>query len=60
MAMRRIVIESVIFSAKRKSRIIGGNGIIITTRTVITPITVNISLAGAGGFESNVKSFSII
>jgi hypothetical protein len=44
MAMRSIVIERVIFRARRKSSKKVGSGIIITTRTVITPTTVIISL----------------
>ena len=47
-AIRRIVIESVIFRASRKSRSTVGKGIIITTRTVTTPITVSISLTMTG------------
>jgi hypothetical protein len=57
MAMRSIVMERVMFRARRKSSNQGGKGIIITTRTVITPTTVIISLTEAGpGFVFNVSS----
>jgi len=57
MAIRRIVIERVIFSAKRKSSSIRGNGMIITTRIVIIPITVSISLILPGfRFDPNVSA----
>ena len=55
MAMRSIVMERVIFRARRKSSNQDGSGIIITTRTVITPTTIIISLTAAGiGFVLNV------
>ena len=47
MAIKRIVIAMVIFRARRKSRSIGGNGIIMTPRIVTTPMTVMISLTAA-------------
>ncbi len=57
MAMRSIVMERVIFRARRKSSIKGGSGIIITTRIVITPTTVIISLTAAGlDFVLNVSA----
>jgi hypothetical protein len=43
-AIKRIVMAMVMFSARRKSKSIEGNGIIITTRIVTTPMTVIISL----------------
>ena len=60
MAIRSIVIESVIFNARRKSRTIGGKGIIITTRTVTTPIMVIISLVGETLSELSTEFSSII
>jgi len=59
MAIRRIAIESVIFRASRKSRSMAGKGIIITTRTVTTPITVSISLTTTG-LDFDRKTSSII
>ena len=59
MAIRRIVIARVIFSARRKSRSIGGSGIIITTRTVTTPTTVSISLTVAG-LDFDLTTSSIV
>jgi hypothetical protein len=57
MAMRSIVIERVIFKARRKSSKKGGSGIIITTRMVITPTTVIISLTADGpDFVLNVSA----
>jgi len=58
MAIRRIVIDSVIFRASRKSRSMVGKGIIITTRTVTTPITVSISLTMTG-LDFDLKTSSI-
>jgi hypothetical protein len=55
MAIKRIVIARVIFMARKKSRSIEGNGIIITTRIVTTPMTVIISLA-----EANLDLDSVI
>ena len=45
--IKRMVMARVMFSARRKSRRMGGNGMIITTRIVTTPITVRISLKDA-------------
>ena len=59
MAIRRIVMERVIFRARRKSRRIGGNGMIITTRTVTTPITVTISVKTRGS-PFDLKASSIL
>ncbi len=57
MAMRSIVMERVIFRARRKSSIKGGSGIIITTRIVITPTTVIISPTAPGlDFVLNVSA----
>jgi hypothetical protein len=44
MDINSMVIARVIFKARRKSRIIDGNGIIITTSTPTTPMTVITSL----------------
>ncbi|GAG83492.1 unnamed protein product [marine sediment metagenome] len=59
MAIRRIVIERVIFRAKRKSRNIVGTGMIITARTITTPITISISLTMAG-LDFDLKTSSIV
>jgi len=59
MAIRRMVMERVILRARRKSRSMGGNGMIITTRIVTTPMTVIISLTVVAP-EFDLKSSSIL